>query len=245
MQTNTDKYDVPAHRLNVTFEGKRLGEGKQLGDAKVVSTLFGRAKVRVTHKSSSFNGLWALAILAILGIAVKIWLWQGTPQRAEHSESPWGPDAEQPAAQAPTPVAPPAPAMHRDDASRKTDAQQVIPDSSATRAGGLETTATDLKLATAKRATDKSSPVDKPTAGSNAQSESEGTPANQTGKQPASKHPAGPPPVSQSSPGQPTEPPNKQAPQSVTNESERADATKGTPPQGNNQAPDTSTTSTE
>jgi hypothetical protein len=80
VQKEASQYEIPAHRLQMTFEGKRVGEGKSLGEAVVVKTLFGKAKVRIVHEQDNFVWLWPAAILALLGALAAIWWWQGTPE---------------------------------------------------------------------------------------------------------------------------------------------------------------------
>lgn len=74
------QYEVPAHLLQVTYEGKRLGEGSNLGEAVVVSTLFGKARVRIVHEGDKPAWLWPVAILVLLGIAAAVWWWLSASQ---------------------------------------------------------------------------------------------------------------------------------------------------------------------
>jgi hypothetical protein len=80
VQNEASQYEIPAHRLQVAFEGKRVGEGKSLGEAVVVNTLFGKARVRIIHENDNSGWLWPAAILVLLGTLAAIWWWQGAPK---------------------------------------------------------------------------------------------------------------------------------------------------------------------
>lgn len=71
MQNETSLYEMPADQL--LFSHERLGEGQELGEARVVSTLWGKARVRIVHKQTGPGWRWLLAALALLGIAAAIW----------------------------------------------------------------------------------------------------------------------------------------------------------------------------
>ena len=95
------QYEVPAHLLEVTYEGKRLGEGKNLGEAVIVKTLFGRTRVRIVHEDDKPNWLWPVVIVVMLGIAAAVWWWlsasqpSGTGSKAMTPATPAAPPADQ------------------------------------------------------------------------------------------------------------------------------------------------------
>lgn len=72
MQKPTPLYEVPADQLLFNHHG--LEEGRELGEARVVSTLWGGARVRIVHRQNRPGGAWLLAVLAVLGAAVAVWL---------------------------------------------------------------------------------------------------------------------------------------------------------------------------
>lgn len=110
MQNETGLYEVPADRLLYTHEG--LGAARDLGEAQIVRTFWGGAKVHVVHdKEGSSGWFWALAILAVLGAIAALWFLlakahspEGGGAQMQPSETP-AQTMEQPApATPPTPV---------------------------------------------------------------------------------------------------------------------------------------------
>jgi len=85
VQNENSLYEIPPHRLHVDYEGKRLGEGRELGEARVVSTIFGRAKVHVIRKQNNSGWLWLLVILTALGsmAAFSFWMREAAPDTPE------------------------------------------------------------------------------------------------------------------------------------------------------------------
>jgi len=85
VQNENSLYEIPPHRLHVDYEGKRLGEGRELGEARVVSTIFGRAKVHVIRKQDHSGWLWLLVILTALGsmAAFSFWMRDAAPDTPE------------------------------------------------------------------------------------------------------------------------------------------------------------------
>lgn len=81
MQNETSLYDIPADQLLLAHE--RLGEGTEIGEARVVSTLFGKARIRIVHKKDRSGWLWLLAASVVLGIIAAIWLNQAAPPPPE------------------------------------------------------------------------------------------------------------------------------------------------------------------
>lgn len=106
MQNENGAYEVPAERLLYTHE--RLKEARDLGEAQVVSTFWGKAKVRVVHEQDNGGWLWALAALCALGAGVAAWWfldYTGAPEPAslaapQEQASPQTP----PAAATPAPI---------------------------------------------------------------------------------------------------------------------------------------------
>lgn len=85
MQNETSVYEmpeIPADLLLYTHQG--LEEPKELGDASVVKTMFGKARVRIVYKENNQSGwLWLLAAFAVLAIMAVVWLMLGAPLSPE------------------------------------------------------------------------------------------------------------------------------------------------------------------
>lgn len=90
MQNETGLYEVPPQQLLYTHKG--LGEERELGEATVVSTIFGKARVRIVGQKNPSGWLWLLAALAWLGVMAAIWLMQAPP--APGTGSPAAPPAQ-------------------------------------------------------------------------------------------------------------------------------------------------------
>jgi len=72
MQNEISLYEMPADRMVFTHEG--LAEGRDLGDAEIVNTVWGTAKVRVVNKQDKSGWAWLLATAVVLGAATMAWL---------------------------------------------------------------------------------------------------------------------------------------------------------------------------
>jgi hypothetical protein len=72
MQNENSLYEMPADRMVFTHEG--LGEGRELGEVEVVSTIWGKARVRVVNKQGMSGWAWLFAASAVLGVAAMAWL---------------------------------------------------------------------------------------------------------------------------------------------------------------------------
>jgi hypothetical protein len=75
VQNEIGLYEVPPHRLLISYEGKRVGVGRELGEARIVSTIFGRAKVHIIRKQDHSGWLWFLAIFAVLVMMAMVAFW--------------------------------------------------------------------------------------------------------------------------------------------------------------------------
>lgn len=81
MQKEPGLYEIPAERLAITYEGGRLGEGSDLGQAVVVSTLFGKTRVRIVREGDQPRWLWPMfAVLVAGAIAAAAWFWMSAPR---------------------------------------------------------------------------------------------------------------------------------------------------------------------
>lgn len=81
MQNENSLYEVPADLLTFTHTG--LGEAEEIGEAQVVSTIFGKARVRIVRKENQSGWLWLLAALGLLLALAVIWWMQGAPLSPE------------------------------------------------------------------------------------------------------------------------------------------------------------------
>lgn len=75
MQNETSLYEISPHLLLINYQGKRVGGGRELGEARVVSTMFGKAKVHIIRKQGHSGWLWLLVILVVLGVMAALVFW--------------------------------------------------------------------------------------------------------------------------------------------------------------------------
>lgn len=89
MQNETSLYDISSSELLNPFEGKRVGEGRELGEAKIVNTFWGNARVRIVRQEEISGGFWLMAAIVALGIIAVIayLLMQATPTESETSDN--------------------------------------------------------------------------------------------------------------------------------------------------------------
>lgn len=97
------EYDIPDRLLRVTNTQSRTGMRKDMGEAKVTHTIFGRAKVRVIREQDKIRRTWLLAALAALALAAVVWQGWIVLQRAGLLQS-----ADSPSSRETVQVSPPA-----------------------------------------------------------------------------------------------------------------------------------------
>jgi cytoskeletal protein RodZ len=68
------QYDIPERLLRISNAQSKVIIGKDIGEAKVTLTIFGRAKVRVIRERDTKRRTWLLVILA-MAIAAAAWQW--------------------------------------------------------------------------------------------------------------------------------------------------------------------------
>ncbi len=108
MQNESSGYDITRHELLTAGESRHVERRTEIGEVRIVQTIFGKAKVRSVRKYHSTR-LWSSMAVAGLGvIVVALFLWKGIPQVPV-------PEVAVPVeAMAPPPVAQPAPAPNLD-----------------------------------------------------------------------------------------------------------------------------------
>ncbi len=71
MQNETSLYDIPAERMVYTHE--QLGAGRELGEAEIVNTIWGKARVRIIQKQGKSGWTWLLTALVALAAIAAAW----------------------------------------------------------------------------------------------------------------------------------------------------------------------------
>lgn len=84
MQNDTSQYEMPADRLVFTHE--TLGASRELGEAEIVHTIWGNARVRIIDKQGSTGWIWLLAALVVLAAVALVWRLFASPD-TQSSES--------------------------------------------------------------------------------------------------------------------------------------------------------------
>lgn len=106
MQNEINQYDIPSYQMLTAREARRTERHTEIGEAVVVHTIFGRAKVRTLRKHHNPD-LWrSVAIVVVASSALALFLWKGVPQSPEPS-----PRMEAPAVPAAAAVPPDTPAL--------------------------------------------------------------------------------------------------------------------------------------
>jgi hypothetical protein len=73
MGNETSQYDIPDRLLRVSNAQSRVDIRKDIGEAKVTHTIFGRTKVRVIHERDKKIRAWLLTVLAVTALAAAAW----------------------------------------------------------------------------------------------------------------------------------------------------------------------------
>lgn len=80
-----NRFDIPDHRLMASNTQPRAGIWTDIGEAKIIHTIFGRAKVRVIREQDKKRRAWLLTALAVMAIAA---VWQGWAGYQRQSAAP-------------------------------------------------------------------------------------------------------------------------------------------------------------
>lgn len=115
MQNDTRLYEMPADRLVFTHE--ILGAGRELGEAEIVHTIWGNARVRIIDKQGSSGWIWLLAALGVLAAVALVWRLVASPD----TQSSEPQDSAPQVLTAPPASAPKLPAENTPPASVTTD----------------------------------------------------------------------------------------------------------------------------
>ena len=67
------QYDISDRQLLASKTQSRVGKGKDIGEAKITHTIFGRAKVRVIREQDKKRRAWLLTGLAVTVLAAAAW----------------------------------------------------------------------------------------------------------------------------------------------------------------------------
>lgn len=87
MQQDNTQFLIPDNYVSVDSTHTEVESRTEIGNAKVVLTLFGNAKVRVTRKQDSIRRTWLLITLAVTIILATAWLVWGPLQFFAQSQT--------------------------------------------------------------------------------------------------------------------------------------------------------------
>jgi len=76
MWTDISQFDIPEYLKTAACGPGHTEKYTDIGEVCVVNSMFGKAKVRVIHPRKKRSLYWPLAVLAITGVAVAVWLEQ-------------------------------------------------------------------------------------------------------------------------------------------------------------------------
>lgn len=83
MEREARKNDIPGRQLLVTSAQPGAGMWKDLGEAKITHSIFGRAKVRIVREQDKIRRALLLTALAVMAIAAAVWQGWGAMQQTE------------------------------------------------------------------------------------------------------------------------------------------------------------------
>jgi hypothetical protein len=83
MSHEINQLDIPDRQLLATRSQPRVSMSREIGEAQITHTIFGRAKVRIIRKNDGVKRTFWLAALALLAIAAVIWQGWFTSQLSE------------------------------------------------------------------------------------------------------------------------------------------------------------------
>jgi len=76
MWTDISQFEIPEYLKTAAYGSGHAARYTDIGEVCVVNSMFGKAKVRVTHPRKKRSLIWPLAALAATGVAVALWLEQ-------------------------------------------------------------------------------------------------------------------------------------------------------------------------
>lgn len=87
MSHEIDQLDIPDRQLRVTSPQPRVSLSREIGEAVITHTIFGKAKVRIIRKHDKLRrALWLTALLVLAAIAWQAWF---ALQRSQPSAEPF------------------------------------------------------------------------------------------------------------------------------------------------------------
>ncbi len=86
MQNDNNQYDIPRHQLLTAGEAQRTEHCTEIGEAVIVTTLFGKAKVRILRKRRESGLSLVLAAVAVAAVA-GVFAWKELPRPSRATDS--------------------------------------------------------------------------------------------------------------------------------------------------------------
>jgi hypothetical protein len=87
MSHENSQFDIPAIQLRESKTQPRVSLSREIGEAQITHTIFGRAKVRIIRKGDQARRNTILAAIAVAAVAAAAWQGWFSPQQTEPEQS--------------------------------------------------------------------------------------------------------------------------------------------------------------
>ena len=87
MSHENSQFEIPVIQLRESRTQPRVSLSREIGEAQITHTIFGRAKVRIIRKGDQARRYMILAAIAVVAVAAAAWQGWLTPQQTEPVQS--------------------------------------------------------------------------------------------------------------------------------------------------------------
>jgi hypothetical protein len=87
MSNEDSQFDIPVIQLRESKTQPKVSFSREIGEAQITHTIFGRAKVRIIRKGDQARRYMLLAVLAVVAVAIAAWQGLFTSQQTEPLQS--------------------------------------------------------------------------------------------------------------------------------------------------------------
>jgi hypothetical protein len=87
MSNEDSQFDIPVIQLRESKTQPKVSFSREIGEAQITHTIFGRAKVRIVRKGDQARRYMLLTALAVVAVATAAWQGLFTPQPTEPLQS--------------------------------------------------------------------------------------------------------------------------------------------------------------